>query len=204
MIGSVLLTSLACDQSAKKNEVSQEQYQEIIQTHGEKFAMQLLKPLKENLMKHLKESTPAEALKYCSSNAQGLTEKVNQSLPKGVTVTRTSAKVRNPKNTPTAEDKKALEFFENQIKNKKELAKFFTQNISQNKKTKYVYYKPLKLNAMCLTCHGDIYNSGNTDMVKILKEKYPNDKAFGYKDGDFRGVVKVTFTEKSIHNLAKK
>jgi hypothetical protein len=43
---------------------------------------------------------------------------------------------------------------------------------------------------MCLNCHGtDDFLS--KEIKNFLKEKYPEDKATGYKAGDFRGAVSV-------------
>ena len=44
----------------------------------------------------------------------------------------------------------------------------------------------------CLGCHG----SGDqiaSNVKTMLNERYPEDEALGYKPGDFRGAIRVSF-----------
>jgi len=45
----------------------------------------------------------------------------------------------------------------------------------------------------CLGCHGTEGGDINAKTLKIIKQKYPEDKATGYKEGDLRGWWKITF-----------
>jgi hypothetical protein len=58
----------------------------------------------------------------------------------------------------------------------------------------YYFYKPLKIQAVCLNCHGD-KNAMDKALVEKIKQLYPNDKATGYKGGDLRGVVRIKVKE---------
>jgi hypothetical protein len=54
------------------------------------------------------------------------------------------------------------------------------------------YYKPIVINnEACLKCHGGL--DVNSPLAKAIKTTYPEDKAIGYKMGDLRGMVVVTF-----------
>ncbi|UCD64606.1 MAG: DUF3365 domain-containing protein [Candidatus Zixiibacteriota bacterium] len=60
----------------------------------------------------------------------------------------------------------------------------------------YRYYRPIRVMPLCLKCHGtdaDIDDATRT----ALREKYPEDKATGYRPGDLRGmfVVEVKWPE---------
>jgi len=55
----------------------------------------------------------------------------------------------------------------------------------------YRYYFPLKVLKLCLTCHGTPGKDIKPEVYEAIKRKYPEDKAIGYREGDFRGVVRV-------------
>jgi hypothetical protein len=46
----------------------------------------------------------------------------------------------------------------------------------------------------CLKCHGGPEDIGQTTF-DIIKNNYPNDLAFGYSLGDYRGAWKVEFNK---------
>jgi len=39
----------------------------------------------------------------------------------------------------------------------------------------------------CVKCHGDVKKM-NKEAYGIILKRYPDDKAIGYKEGDFRGA----------------
>jgi hypothetical protein len=52
------------------------------------------------------------------------------------------------------------------------------------------YLRPIRIQQQCLTCHGD--PSGfPAEVRRTLAERYPNDRATGYAEGDFRGAISV-------------
>jgi len=57
-----------------------------------------------------------------------------------------------------------------------------------------VYYKPITI-AMpsCLKCHGSSGKEIDTKTLEIIRKNYPEDQATGYKEGDLRGMWKITF-----------
>ena len=64
-----------------------------------------------------------------------------------------------------------------------------------------VYYKPIKI-AMpaCLNCHGSAGKEIDTKTLEIITQKYPDDMATGYKEGDLRGLWKITFLKNNVVN----
>ncbi len=164
---------------------------------GQETSKKLLKTLVPELKKAMKEGGPLKAVEVCSKKALKLTEKVAKE--EGVEIKRTSFKYRNPKNAPDKYEKEALEYFEKELKEKGELPKYYVQKINENE---YRYYMPLKIKGVCLTCHGDPNHMDKKLLAKI-KELYPNDKATGYKLGDFRGVIRVTVTKEAIEKHEK-
>jgi hypothetical protein len=45
---------------------------------------------------------------------------------------------------------------------------------------------------LCLACHGQV-SSLDPAVRAVLAERYPADRATGYRAGDLRGAVSVTF-----------
>lgn len=64
--------------------------------------------------------------------------------------------------------------------------KFFIQKLEDG----YRYYKPLKVKTICLTCHGET-SLMDKKLLEKIKKLYPDDKAINYKEGDFRGVIRI-------------
>ena len=153
---------------------------------GENAARSLLSSLKRSLFTAINEHGVGKAMTFCSEEAIPLTTAVDEKLGSKVLVKRTSSRLRNPKNAPDKLERAALTYFENNPE-----APFLLQE--ENSHTTR-YYKPLRINAMCLQCHGNPADF-NEEVRKTLKEKYPEDKAINYKDGELRGIVRVTVTQ---------
>jgi hypothetical protein len=53
------------------------------------------------------------------------------------------------------------------------------------------YLRPVMVGTPCLTCHGRPAEI-DPGVRAVLAEKYPDDRAVGYRPGDLRGAVSVT------------
>ena len=159
---------------------------------GQKGSKMLLKTLGGNMKKKMKEGGPLKALDFCSNEAYNLTEKVNKRLPRGVRVKRISLKFRNPANAPEADEAKILKALESLQKNNVILPNHIVEKVDNKV---YKFYKLLVIKKkVCLKCHGDIKD---TDIKRVIADRYPIDKAKHYKIGDLRGAVVVTI-DKSV------
>jgi len=47
----------------------------------------------------------------------------------------------------------------------------------------------------CMKCHGQAGKEIDAKTMEIISQKYPDDLATGYKEGDLRGLWKITFLE---------
>ena len=47
--------------------------------------------------------------------------------------------------------------------------------------------RPIYMERACLSCHGD-----RDKRPDFIIKKYPEDRAYGFKDGDLRGIITVT------------
>jgi len=164
----------------------------IIKDFGEDASQMLLKELQKELKTALKTKGPVGAIETCSKKALVITQEVAEEIG-DIQIKRTSFKYRNPNNKPDEYEAQALKFFEETMKKTGKLPPYYIQKINGE----YRYYKPLKVQPVCLTCHGDPKDM-DPQVVKKLKELYPEDKALGYKVGDFRGVIRVSIPEDVI------
>lgn len=145
------------------------------------------------LMKAIKEDGPVHAADFCSEEAQDLTDEVDNEF-EALSIKRTSNNYRNENNAPDTYEKAALEYFARMMKEQGKLPADYVQYVSDEE---YRYYKPLKVGEGCLTCHGDPENI-DEEILDILEERYPDDQATGYEEGDFRGVVRVSVPTSQI------
>ena len=80
------------------------------------------------------------------------------------------------------------DFFEAySIKKIKQKQLKYTETFEDNM---YRYTEPLFVKKGCLRCHGDLETEVLEPMKSILLNKYGN-KAFGYKEGDVRGIISI-------------
>jgi len=133
---------------------------------------------------------------FCKEKAKDITKGVNEILPDGVTVKRTTKKYRDSENKPNNIDLQAINYFENIKKNGKLTKKSYKIIATKNG---YNYYKPMIVKKACLTCHGDMKKMEPNIKRTILKY-FPDDKAHGYKEGDLRGVITVEISEEAYEH----
>src|SRR5690606_11358920 len=128
----------------------------------------------------------------CNTHAIPLTDSL--SLLSKVRIQRISEKNRNTGNgIVTSSDSMAMRLVQSRLAtgNEPEPAIF---NVAGS--TDIVYYKPIKIGMpACLSCHGDTKKDISAETLKIINAKYPEDKAIDYKEGDFRGLWKISFSK---------
>jgi hypothetical protein len=131
----------------------------------------------------------AGAVEVCSREALRLTGEVALRSPE-IGLKRTTRKYRNAANAPDHFEQEALHALESRLSAGEELPPYYLQKIEESGRLAYRYYRPLRIADFCLNCHGDP-STMNEELVAMLKARYPDDRAVGYKSGDFRGVIRV-------------
>jgi len=152
-------------------------------------ATKVLEETKSALEGALKGGQPAAALGVCASVAQNIARRQEQ---QGWRVRRVSEKVRNPADTPDAQELAVLRAWQDAHTAGRLTPTTERQEIVTAGGRWYVHYmKPIFIGGpVCLQCHGarDKLAPGVAD---ALKELYPHDQATGYAVGDLRGAVSV-------------
>ncbi len=150
--------------------------------------------LLKNVSEAVQAGGPVMAIDFCSLNAGNLTDSL--SIANSVIIRRLTDQPRNLENLVRDHPDKAIwSYFQKTVRaggSPRDTV------ISSGAPGHLVYYKPILL-AMptCLKCHGDpSVDIGKSTLVKI-SEKYPEDKAVGYRPGDLRGMWKISATRKT-------
>lgn len=149
----------------------------------EKEAKEYLMPFKKSLMGKLKggmKKGAVHAVGMCNLEAPKITAKSNEGK---FAIGRASNKFRNPKNAPQKWMKDVLSEYEKS--NGKNMLPAKVIKLNNNE---MAYVEPIYVKGLCLSCHGV---SVAKPVQEILNNKYPNDKATGYKLGEFRGMFWV-------------
>lgn len=185
-----LVLSISCNQ--KDNFVSEpsEKEKAIIDSVGNIVSLTLKKTLVKELSATIEEHGPIAAIEFCSYEALSLTEGVADEFSYELTLKRTSLKIRNPLNAPDEYEKLALDFYQKKFMEESVFLSGYIQKITEKEDTWFYYYQPLMINSMCLNCHGD-QGKLDPDLAKVLIATYPDDQATGYKEGEFRGLIRV-------------
>lgn len=181
LILGLLLSIVACNTS-----MSLKEKQEYLKK-GKQITQATFKELSGNLMQQMKLGGPPQAVPFCNLQALPITNQVSEKF--NVTIKRTSDKLRNPKNSPTKREATIIKQYQILFEENKELSPIV--EIDSHNKT--YYYAPIKLNAKCLVCHGELRKQLSIKTDSLIKSLYPNDMAINYKKGDFRGIWSIEF-----------
>ncbi len=140
--------------------------------------------LKEALQEAVKSGGPVNGIAVCHDKAGQIATDLSQQL--GMTVGRTSLKVRNSTNAADDWELAVLKQFEARKAQGEPADKleFFEVTDHGGQKT-FRYMKAIPTGALCLNCHGE---NLKPEVDAKLKELYPNDQARGFKEGDLRGA----------------
>jgi hypothetical protein len=149
---------------------------------------QLRTALKTALQQALQANGAIAALAVCQERALPLTAQLSQQL--GITLGRTSLRLRNPKNAPNEWQIKILKQFEQRKAQGEDISKLeYHEVVTTPKGQREVHYmKAVAMEEGCLMCHGDDIAP---ELRAKLAELYPQDQAVGFKVGDIRGAATV-------------
>lgn len=139
------------------------------QVRGAELLSPFKAELKEALVAGMQEG-PAAAIEICSEKAPVIAAGLSVD---GVTMGRSSHKLRNPENAPP-------EWLE-------PVAEPILVDLGDGR---HGYAEPIFIQPLCLTCHGSNIDPAIAARIEAL---YPDDQATGFREGDFRGVFWVEF-----------
>jgi hypothetical protein len=82
----------------------------------------------------------------------------------------------------------------------KQLAKEYMAVVDEENEKVLRYMRPLMVAPLCLNCHGP-KETIKPEVRKVLSDRYPEDQATGFRDGDLRGAISVKISLKSKQTL---
>src|SRR5512145_859938 len=126
-------------------------YDDATLLKGRTAAAALDETLGSRLARSLKESGPAGAMAVCAYQAQALAAEVGKK--EGVTIRRTSLRLRNPANAPDAYERELLARFASEAAAGELPGETLDRRV-ENERTVYRYAKPLVVGRLCIACHG--------------------------------------------------
>lgn len=153
---------------------------------GDSIISQTFDTLRNTLLRAIAEKGYPGAVVTCNSQALQLTASFAR---QGMMVKRTSAWLRNPLNAPDSLETLILEAYGQTLHAGQTLKPRLLKDPAGNRH----YFKPIMMQAMCLSCHGipgiDISRETNA----VLKQYYPADQAIHFREGNWRGIWHITF-----------
>ena len=148
---------------------------------GQQIALQTKGVLGRNLLNAINTKGTENALEFCSLKAIELTD--SMSLALNAKIKRVSDKNRNPDNAANEEELKYILTAKDLLSKNQKPAPQITEKVGR-----WVAYYPILVDKMCMQCHGQKSVDIQPKTLSMIKKYYPNDKAFGYKENDFRGI----------------
>ncbi|WP_448520182.1 Tll0287-like domain-containing protein [Rhodoflexus sp.] len=191
-LAALLLFSWACGNSSQTTtDTSTENGTSAVvtdfQATGDSIANAAQKAFVGALMKAINQQGAAGAVAFCNVHALPIADSLSQRY--NCAIQRISDRYRNPADKPDAADSAVIADYQAQKAAGTALAARLLEQDNQ-----VIYYKPIMLGMpACLQCHGDPQTDIAAPTLAAIREKYPNDLAIGYKQGDLRGLWKITF-----------
>lgn len=155
--------------------------EEVVSRSDIDRAQQLLQPFKRDLKGALLEGLedgPRVAIMVCKTAAPAIAAR---RVAEGVEMGRTSHKVRNPANAPADWMEPMLDAYTAGAQD--------THMAMHLQDGRVGYVEPIYVQKPCLMCHGENIATGIAEQIAA---EYPNDRATGFREGDFRGLFWLT------------
>ena len=199
-ISALLISLSACQNEVKKEPNKEVEKQEAkvqkpsfdhkaYKMKGMIIAKNTFKVFKSNIQKVAAKDGLPGVVGFCHENAKKLADSLGKTH--NVVIKRTSHKLRNAKNEPDADSKAVLEEYLKLQESHKTM-----EPVVKKAPDGYVhFYAPIKLKKECLKCHGTPGQDITDEIYKLIKSKYPNDKATGFKEGELRGIWDIKFLD---------
>ena len=141
-----------------------------------------LQALRQRLQAGLAEG-PTAAIAVCQDEAPRIAARWSTD---GHVVRRTGPRVRVPAHAPTELDRQTMERFTRRLAAGEPAAKVEEFGVGPAGETRYA--RALVMEPACLLCHGETLAPA---IAAAVAERYPEDRATGYRLGELRGIVVV-------------
>jgi len=152
-----------------------------------RLADELIDKIRGLLFQEIQKGGPVGAVSVCSEVAQDITREFNRHT--GHYARRVSVRVRNPQNFP--DEYELLLLARMELENRqKHLTKEYVEVVNEQTEKVLRYMRPLIAAPVCLNCHGP-KEAIKPEVKRVLSDRYPEDQATDFHDGDLRGAISV-------------
>ena len=179
----ILGMTAGCEKPNTIDERAEEEYRK----KSAKIASELQKNLGSRLKSAMREGGPVAGIRICKDVAGPVTE-ASSELFDDATVSRTALRVRNPENAPDSHSREVMQGWNQMI----EQGESIPSADLHAEDHRMIVHRPIKMNTLCLTCHGQ-QNQMTPELKTAINEEYPDDRATGYENGDLRGAFRIVF-----------
>lgn len=156
----------------------------VYASSGDRIIAQTFDTLRHSLLSAAQSGGFPGAIDFCNENARALTDLYADS----VQIRRTAVRYRNPENKPDSLERTVLKAWESDITaGRTPSSRLVRQNGVVH------YFKPIVMQAMCVNCHGAPGKHVNPATLSVIREKYPQDFAIDFEEGDLRGSWHLIF-----------
>jgi len=176
------------DHAATRAPLSDADRQQFIDD-GKAIAQTTFAELSSNLAVALSEGGVKNAVQYCNLVAYPLVDSLSK--VHDAAIRRTSLRVRNQKNEASEAERAVLQDFHQRAGQGETLRPRLEILADQ----RIAFYAPIKIQPLCLQCHGKVGVDIREADYTLIRELYPNDKATGYEPGELRGMWSITFQQ---------
>jgi hypothetical protein len=144
------------------------------------YADETKKTLVKTLTQKIEEGGAESAVTFCKTEAGPLVKSVADKH--GLEIKRVTDKPRNQNNLASEAELRIIEKYKQELLEGKTLEATTTDSH---------YYEPLVTNALCMQCHGEKGKNIAPGTAGKIAELYPEDKAFGYRENEVRGLIRI-------------
>jgi hypothetical protein len=145
--------------------------------------------LMNELAEALKQGGPVNAVRVCGEIAQEVTRALGNENE--LVLKRTSLKTRNPANAPDDFERAWLERAEAALAAQRTAEAVYEVRAAPRGGLELRYLRPIIFpGGLCTQCHG-LPEEIEPEVRELLQQRYPADRATGFRPGDLRGAISV-------------
>jgi len=141
--------------------------------------------LQQALKAALAAGGPTAAIDVCASIAPAIAERLSEES--GALVRRTALKPRNPGAAPDAFERETMASWSSSPVDAAGKPRVRSAEAAGGLR----WMRAIPTQPMCLQCHGTAIAPA---VAKAITERYPGDRATGFRDGELRGALSIRWT----------